>query len=534
MLSLLLVAMMLLPVVPMVGAADIVASGTCGINAEWTLDSNGTMVISGNGDIDIYMIDMSDYYKNQVRTVIINEGIMQIHEYTFADYENLTSVTLPESLIWIGSCAFMACPIKTLRLPANLKSVRGAIALHADFEGYIVDEDHAWLTVDENGDLYNKDKTTLIHHIMNPVEKEFTIPDSVTTIGKYAFAYNVFLEKINIPETVKVIDEYAFLLCAMLEELSLPRKLETMGCVTDSGIFVRKLTLPENAAIACSDGGWEGEDGSIITHNHFELPSSITELTLYDRDMDLTDMMYPGFCEDPFKNAESFELFLSRVRLANAKYFVYWFGYGEEPDEDDYVDADDEIYYNTEAEPDLVINETELYKIPGFVIRCYKGSTAEAYAKQYGFTIKYICDEHIEQTVCGYAADCENEGLTDGVNCVECGETLVAQQVIPAKGHSHNAVVTAPTCIAKGYTTYTCSCGDTYKSDYVAKADHVDMNGDNCCELCGADLQPEDNTPSCSHICHKDGILGIFWKIMQFFWKLFGMNPVCECGKAHY
>ncbi len=33
--------------------------------------------------------------------------------------------------------------------------------------------------------------------------------------------------------------------------------------------------------------------------------------------------------------------------------------------------------------------------------------------------------------------------------------------------HSHNAVVTAPTCTEQGYTTYTCSCGDIYVSDYV-------------------------------------------------------------------
>ena len=40
-------------------------------------------------------------------------------------------------------------------------------------------------------------------------------------------------------------------------------------------------------------------------------------------------------------------------------------------------------------------------------------------------------------------------------------------------GHSYKGVVTAPTCTAKGYTTYTCSaCGDTYKSDYVKENGH--------------------------------------------------------------
>ncbi len=44
--------------------------------------------------------------------------------------------------------------------------------------------------------------------------------------------------------------------------------------------------------------------------------------------------------------------------------------------------------------------------------------------------------------------------------------------------------------------------------------------------------EPTDDT--CDHMCHKTGFVGFIWKIVQFFWKLFRMNPVCECGVAHY
>ncbi|MBR2414034.1 MAG: leucine-rich repeat domain-containing protein [Clostridia bacterium] len=47
-------------------------------------------------------------------------------------------------------------------------------------------------------------------------------------------------------------------------------------------------------------------------------------------------------------------------------------------------------------------------------------------------------------------------------------------------------------------------------------------------------IEPDDPSENCDHLCHKSGILGIFWKIIRFLQKLFGMNPVCECGKAHY
>ena len=39
-----------------------------------------------------------------------------------------------------------------------------------------------------------------------------------------------------------------------------------------------------------------------------------------------------------------------------------------------------------------------------------------------------------------------------------------------AHSHSYSHVVTAPTCTAQGYTTHTCSCGDTYKDAYTNPA----------------------------------------------------------------
>ena len=44
--------------------------------------------------------------------------------------------------------------------------------------------------------------------------------------------------------------------------------------------------------------------------------------------------------------------------------------------------------------------------------------------------------------------------------------------------HEHNyiATITAPTCTEKGYTTYTCECGDSYKGDYVDELEHEFTN----------------------------------------------------------
>ncbi len=79
--------------------------------------------------------------------------------------------------------------------------------------------------------------------------------------------------------------------------------------------------------------------------------------------------------------------------------------------------------------------------------------------------------------------------------------------------------------------------------------EHIDNDGDFLCDNgCGfefdkpvepeipvePDIPDEEPAINCSHICHKTGFLGLFAKIAVFFWKLFGINPVCSCGAAHY
>ena len=133
--------------------------------------------------------------------------------------------------------------------------------------------------------------------------------------------------------------------------------------------------------------------------------------------------------------------------------------------------------------------------------------------------------------------------------------------------HSYAVFVTAPDCINDGYTTYICSvCNDTYKSDETPKLGHnmsdfTVVENPTCtekgikiseCSRCEHSIKTEmdvadhsfkdgsctvcakSNNDNCSHLCHKDGFIGFIWRIVQFFCKLFGMNPVCECGKAHY
>ena len=65
-------------------------------------------------------------------------------------------------------------------------------------------------------------------------------------------------------------------------------------------------------------------------------------------------------------------------------------------------------------------------------------------------------------------------GLTDGEKCSVCGTVIKEQQIIPELNHTHvyTATVTNPTCTEKGYTTYSCKCGDTYLDEYTHEEGH--------------------------------------------------------------
>ena len=81
------------------------------------------------------------------------------------------------------------------------------------------------------------------------------------------------------------------------------------------------------------------------------------------------------------------------------------------------------------------------------------------------------------------APTCTEVGWEAYEACSRCDYTTYVE--IPATGHDYKEVgITEPTCAGKGYTTYTCHCGDTYKADEVAALEHT-YSDDGSCSVCG-------------------------------------------------
>lgn len=99
---------------------DNAVSGQCGRTAYWEL-ADGVLTISGTGDVTYLGWDL---LREQIQTVIIEDGITNIADSSFYQCGNLTDVTIPDSVTYIGFRAFYECvKLKAVTLPQNLTSL---------------------------------------------------------------------------------------------------------------------------------------------------------------------------------------------------------------------------------------------------------------------------------------------------------------------------------------------------------------------------------------------------------------------------
>ena len=220
---------------------------------------------------------LSNTYIDGVGVIVFNAPITTIRDMAFYGCKSLTSVTIPDSVNTIGDYAFSGCK--------SLTSV------------YITDI-AAWCNISfsylESNPLYYARNL----YLNNELVTDLTIPDSVTTIGDYAFNDCDSLTSVTIPDSVTAIGDRAFYECSSLTSITIPDSVTTIGgfafayCDSLTSVTIPNsvTTIGYGAFAGCNGlkefkGKFASEDGRYLiidgTLNSFA-PAGLTEYTIPD------------------------------------------------------------------------------------------------------------------------------------------------------------------------------------------------------------------------------------------------------------
>ena len=118
------VVVLLLSLSVSASAAEVVDSGTCGTNLTWVFDSEGTLTVSGNGDMAVSNYEWPWYsFRNEISTLVIQEGVTSVGGGAFQGCFCLTKVELSKSVNKIEELAFSACEMPSITLPESIESI---------------------------------------------------------------------------------------------------------------------------------------------------------------------------------------------------------------------------------------------------------------------------------------------------------------------------------------------------------------------------------------------------------------------------
>lgn len=503
---------------------DSPTSGQCGDNVFWSYDEDtSTLTISGTGDMWNFDASVDNQpwisYENEIRTIVIEEGVTCIGESAFFGFENLNEVTMPVTINRIKMAAFMECTaLDVIQIPngkiesqafdgTGLKTVYfGAGVSEADWmafqgsealEQITVDEENPFLSSDEAGCLYDKDKTTLLCYPFGSSRTSFSIPDSVCT-GDIWAASN--LEMVRIPEGMYQISLHD---CNRLKEISVDENnpyfsTDDSGCLynkektdfikypamCDRSFFALPLTVERIRAYAFENAKIlkqvqlperlseiEGEAFWGAGLEKIQLPAGLTCVNrgTFSYCRNLQEVVLPvgleTICEYAFEATA-----LRSVEIPNTVSVIKLMAFANTlletivlPESVRQVETEAfyTISWDTEEEtlkdatvlnPDCVFAENAYVFGRTSTLHGYQNSTLESYAETYGLKFVVLCPtNHADITEFPkQEVTCTEDGYTAGVYCNDCEQWIAGHDVIPAG--------------------------------------HKDEDGDFLCDNCGADL----------------------------------------------
>ena len=225
------------------------------------LDENGVLTVTGTGNIPDYTASqLAPWVQDEVKKIIINEGITRIGNYAFCELNELEEITFSNTIVSIGRYAFYGCEsltefiapnslelieasafaectaISNIKLNEGLKEIElqafkstkiKSLTIPSTLEEFASDACYQVLTLEEykvtegnktfwtsNGALCrtpeSKKWVDFLAYPPASILKIYEIPEGVTSIRNQAFQNSKNLEEIIIPDTVTLMNSYAF------------------------------------------------------------------------------------------------------------------------------------------------------------------------------------------------------------------------------------------------------------------------------------------------------------------------------------
>lgn len=312
--------------------ASAATSGSCGDNLTWMLDDEGTLTISGEGEM-WNMWNQCPWNKDSITSVIIESGptsigasafskcyyltnvnisdsVTSIGASAFRECNNLTSVIIPDGVTSIENCAFYMCSkLENISLPDSVTYIDNMAfrdtAYYNDgsnWENNVLYIGNCLMYTQRYG-LYGeysiKEGTVYIAEyafsgctklqsvvIPNSLHKisnwafansgirKIMIPESVSEIGDYAFDGCTYLYDVDVPNTVIDIGDGAFRQCTSLEGISLPTSISSISNFLFYGCTkLEDVIIPDNITKIGSSAFY-----NCVSLTEFSVPDSITEI----------------------------------------------------------------------------------------------------------------------------------------------------------------------------------------------------------------------------------------------------------------
>ena len=190
-----------------------VVTGTCGDNLQWAYDTDThALTITGSGGMWNYS-DIErpwEQVAGEITSVSLPDGLTSIGGAAFRGCSSLSSITIPNSVTSIGEEAFGYYSLTPVTLTGSTiesfcQSITNKLLLDACARG------------SRKIEVNDQEITDLI------------IPNSVTSIGEYAFYSCSALTSITIPNSVTSIGGAAFRGCSSLSSITIPNSVTSIG-----------------------------------------------------------------------------------------------------------------------------------------------------------------------------------------------------------------------------------------------------------------------------------------------------------------